>query len=329
MIKIWKGYTMVGKYEQSGVQADTEISAAIQATAAANQAATDAKAATTTLQAAFDAYKLAHPATPPPIPPTPVSTTKWGACLSTDGPTQANVDKMQALFGGVKSFRAFDNAAGPGTWGRDGETKVTPDCTVISSYKLDPVGVAAGTYDARWVALWKSTPLPAVHPGQIYWSYAHEGDKKVKDGAYTLAQLMAAWKHLIALWRATPGVAHTKPMPIWTAWILEPSESSRNIDGYLLDVPDLGFDVYSKAQVTEAQTYNKKVGKDLHVCEFGADQKVTKTDDEMVTYFNDTDKMWTILKPKTICYFNATVGGLHPLDNRPKAAAIWKAYCDR
>lgn len=259
---------------------------------------------------------------------TPKPATIYGSCLAADGqPLSTKVAKMQALFGGVKVLRAFDGGKGPGTWGRDGEQLVPTSVTVISSYKQDPVAIAKGTHDAAWVALWKSTPTD--RGGETFWCYAHEGDKKVKDGVYTLPQLMAAWRHLIALWGTTPGVKHTKPMPIWTAWVLMPGESYRNIDGYLLDVPDLGFDVYSDAQITLSQTYAKAKGKRLHVPEFGHPSPTGLSDDAMLAYLTSTDKMWTLHPPATIAYFNANVGGDHPLDSRPKSAARWAEFCDR
>ena len=63
---------------------------------------------------------------------------------------------------------------------------------VVVSFKADPVGVAAGSYDAQVRTFFASVPAGQM----VWWSYYHEPEDNIERGEFTAAQYRAAWTHL-------------------------------------------------------------------------------------------------------------------------------------
>jgi hypothetical protein len=269
------------------------------------------------------------------VPAVPVGGALCGAYWPPNGqPYLTAFAAEQARLGPLPSVRYF-NPGAPAAWsGNAGAV----DRTIIVSFKFNPSQILSGSEDS----LMKSWFANAPRDRDVYWSYYHEPEDQIADGAFSAADYRAAWRHLKSL----ADQAHNPRLYstlILMQWTVNP-QANRNWRDYypgddVIDV--MGWDVYSLSGIKKYDdpaglidpiiTVSKQIGKPWGIAELGA---VRTTADPggtgraqwlagVASVLHKSDALW-------VEYYD--VGGDANTDfllsDAPSQAA-WRAMCKR
>jgi hypothetical protein len=117
------------------------------------------------------------------------------------------------------------------------------------SFRSPPATVLSGADDAALAKFFDSAP--AGYP--IYYSYYHEPETLVQEGAFTTAQYRAAWAHIVAIANAAHNPALKSTLILMT-WDLDPASGIDWKDylpaGNVISV--LGWDAYPAGTVHDS-----------------------------------------------------------------------------
>lgn len=280
---------------------------------------------------------LSATATPPagfqPFP-APRKTLPGASLHIQDGESFADaLRRSDRTFGPLRMVRVFYPGLPP-AW--NGSRADVTDRTVVVSFKAPPRQVAAGTYDSRLTAWFRSVPRNV----DVYWSYFHEPENDVQDGAYTPAEFAAAFRHVAEL---ADGVRNPRLRStlILMCWTLSPN-SGRDFDAYYpgaAAVDVLGWDCYNSGAKKDRYTppdqvfsrmieKSRALGKPWGLAETGSVRVAGDGDGarraawlrSMSEYLNEQRPLW-------VAYYDYQVsGGDYRLTDAPSRQA-WKAWC--
>jgi hypothetical protein len=274
-----------------------------------------------------------------PAPVIPSGPTLCGAYFdSSNGSYMAGLSVEQGKVGTLKSVRVFNTGA-PKAWpGNAGNL----DRTVIVSFKFAPQDVIAGKEDS----LMKSWFANAPRDRNVYWSYFHEPEDQIRDGAFTAAQYREAWTHLASLADAAnnPRLISTLILMQWTLM----KGSGRNWQDYYAGsgvIDAFGWDVYNGNSANDNGTYNspaslmdpilavqKQTGKPYGVAELGAKRASSDTSGSgraawlagIVSIMRNSGALWAE-------YFDTDKSNVGRYDWRLTDAAsqaAWRSFCN-
>ncbi|CAN5541195.1 hypothetical protein BH23ACT6_BH23ACT6_15530 [soil metagenome] len=120
--------------------------------------------------------------------------TAFGSSISTFKISAADsLAQVDDAFGQVPVVRTFDPGM-PLAWNRP-RNKILEGRDIVTSFRPPPRDVLSGVHDdffRRWFA-------EAPRDVHVYWSYIHEPEPLIAEGAFTRADYFAAWEHLAAL----------------------------------------------------------------------------------------------------------------------------------
>lgn len=165
----------------------------------------------------------------------------FGSSISTNGQTAAEaLATVDRLFGRVPIVRVFDQAmAWP--WDKP-RAKMLAGRDLVVSFRPMPQDVLSGRYDAEFRLWFERAPENVA----IFWSYIHEPEQLIDDGAFTADEYRLAWRHINML---ADAVCRTNMYPtlILTGWTAT-AASNRDWRAYYpgSDVIDvMAFDPYN------------------------------------------------------------------------------------
>ncbi|MFJ6152724.1 glycoside hydrolase family 26 protein [Micromonospora profundi] len=212
-----------------------------------------------------------------------------------------------ARYGTLPILRVFYPGA-PGAW-TDAKLN-TPGRSTVVSFKYDADVILTGSAD-DYLRTWFAN---APRDRDIFWSYFHEPEDDIRDGAFTAAAYRAAWQRIVGL-ADQANNSRLYATTIWMDWTLDP-KSGRNWRDYYpgtayVDV--MAWDVYG-FDVTKSETmaaHNalrpglevaRSEGKPYAVAELGVDDHANRpamlreiarwmrntADARFVTYFDAT-----------------------------------------
>ncbi|MFZ0324824.1 MAG: hypothetical protein WAN48_11935 [Actinomycetes bacterium] len=254
------------------------------------------------------------------------SGTLFGASVYVDGATWAEaLASSNARYGGLEVVRVFYGGL-PEAWpGRAGAV----GGPVVVSFKGSPAAVNSGQYDAQ-LAQWFAT-APAGR--DIWWTYWHEPENDIEDGAFTAAAWRSAYRRIAGLadQAANPQLHNTVVLMCLT---VDP-KSGRRFSDYFpgADVVDtLGWDCYSRPSApasyqppaemfSRAIAVNRQYGLSFGVAEAGS--LLAPGDDgtgraawlrDVGTYLADNHALFAV-------YFDSVVGGEYRLLDEPSRQA--------
>ncbi|MFC0006693.1 glycoside hydrolase family 26 protein [Micromonospora siamensis] len=220
--------------------------------------------------------------------------------------TQALANAV-SRYGTLPVLRVFYPGA-PGAW-TDAKLN-TPGRSTVVSFKYDADTVLTGAAD-DYLRSWFAA---APRDRDIFWSYYHEPEDDIRDGAFTAAAYRAAWQRIAGL-ADQAGNSRLYATTIWMDWTLDP-KSGRNWRDYypgaaFVDV--MAWDVYNfdVANSETMATHNanrpglevaRSEGKPYAVAEIGVDDHANRpamlreiarwmrgtADARFVTYFDAT-----------------------------------------
>lgn len=147
----------------------------------------------------------------------------WGSSVWNDpGETKAAAyARVKAAFGTHEIVRHF--SSGAAEW----PTWLPKDANAHISFKYDAKGILAGTYDANLIQFFSGLSSTA----KIYWTYFHEPEDDIRDGAFTAQEYRDAFDHIIDL-QKTLNKPNLVPTLCLMSYSLTP-ESKRNWRDYL------------------------------------------------------------------------------------------------
>jgi hypothetical protein len=199
-----------------------------------------ARSELTRVQAAYDAYRTAHPDTPPPTPtpPAPVAArTLFGACQETGNTGAAAVGKWGTR---IASRRFLTSAPWPATVAPHPDAVVdhlsfSMSAAYATTFPTDTAAHAAVT------AMVRSIP-PADRP-RVILEAIHEGDEKVNRGAaagYSVPQVIAAKNRFADLvWAVDRNI---KVAATYTGWLFDPDNPKHPDEWGTVKADVLGVD---------------------------------------------------------------------------------------
>jgi hypothetical protein len=165
----------------------------------------------------------------------------FGATVWTGGLTQAQaLTAATTRYGKLEVVRVFYPGLPPAWPGAAG----TSGGPVVVSFKAAPRDVLSGSLDGR-LSDWFAT---APRDRQIIWTYFHEPEDDIANGAFSAADYRAAWAHLRQLANKANN-PQLKSSLILMGWSLNKA-SGRNWKDYypgsgVIDI--LGWDTYNMA----------------------------------------------------------------------------------
>lgn len=167
--------------------------------------------------------------------------TLCGASFTMESPGetyQQALARIDGYYNGLEMVRIFYTGL-PQEW--PGKLNINGRPMVVS-FKATPQEVLAGTHDAYLLKWFQNAPTDQ----EIYWSYYHEPEDNIEDGAFTAAQYRQAWQRVSNLARQV-GNSRLHATLILMGWSLE-AASGRNWRDYYpgreyLEV--FGWDVYN------------------------------------------------------------------------------------
>lgn len=117
--------------------------------------------------------------------------TAYGASISTfQISAEKSMRQVDQAFGQVPIVRTFDPGM-PLPWDAP-RNQVVAGRDVVTSFRPMPQVVLSGSYDDEFRAWFEQAPPDET----IYWSYIHEPESLLDEGAFTQAQYFEAWEHL-------------------------------------------------------------------------------------------------------------------------------------
>jgi hypothetical protein len=151
---------------------------------------------------------------------------------------QQALAREDALFNGLESVRVFYSGL-PQAWPGKLDAAGRP---MIISFKATPADVIAGTHDTRLRDWFRTAPVDQ----DIYWTYFHEPENDIQNGAFTAAQFRQAWQRIAGLSREANN-PRLRATLILMGWSVDPA-SGRNWRDYYpgrsyVDV--IGWDLYN------------------------------------------------------------------------------------
>ncbi len=184
-----------------------------------------------------------------PAPATTATGTLFGTNAWTgDGSTYAQaLSRQTAAYGALEAVRTFHSglpAAWPGPAGLFGGP-------VAVSFKARPLDVTAGVHDAFFRSWFAAAPRDRT----VWWTFFHEPEDDIEDGAFTAAQYRAAVRHLDRLADAA-GNPRLRTTTIWMCWTLRaPTRDWRDYYPGADVVDVLGFDCYNRGAQKRTPVY--------------------------------------------------------------------------
>jgi hypothetical protein len=151
---------------------------------------------------------------------------------------QQALARVDGYYNGLDTVRVFYPGL-PQPWPGKLDAGTRP---LIISFKAPPANVIAGAHDAA-LRTWFQT---APRDRDMYWTYFHEPENDIQDGAFTAAQFRQAWQRIAGLAReaANPRLRGTL---ILMGWSVNPN-SGRNWRDYYpgrQHVDVIGWDLYN------------------------------------------------------------------------------------
>lgn len=117
---------------------------------------------------------------------------------------------------------------------------------VVVSFRSPPATVLSGADDAAFSHFFRTAPVGRP----VYYSYYHEPEPLIEQGAFTLAQYKAAWTHIASI-AAQAHNSRLVPTLILMSWDLDPA-SGVNWRSYLPRghvIRNLSWDAYPAGTV--------------------------------------------------------------------------------
>jgi len=168
--------------------------------------------------------------------------------IGVNATSASQLDQRTAQFGHLPVLRVyFTGMPDPSLWttGVQGSNH----SAVVVSFRSPPSVVLSGADDAALARFFHSAP--AGYP--IYWSYYHEPETLVRQGAFTTAQYKAAWAHIAAIANGAHN-RYLKATLILMSWDLDPAAGIDWKDylppGGVIKV--LGWDAYPAGTVHDS-----------------------------------------------------------------------------
>ena len=240
--------------------------------------------------------------------------------------------RSDRTFGKLRMARVFFPGLPP-AW--HGSRADVADRTVVVSFKASPQEVNSGKYDSR-LASWFAS-IPRDH--NVYWSYFHEPEDDVEQGAFTPAAYKAAWRRIAGLAdRAdNPKLINTVILMCWT---LDP-KSGRDFDAFYPGddvVETLGWDCYNwgakwKRYASPQEIYgrmiskSRELGKPWGVAETGSDLVPGDSGTGRATWIRSMAGYLNGQRPEFVAYYNQVVSqGDFRLQDSPSIQA-WRSFC--
>jgi len=194
--------------------------------------------------AGFTAFACTQNPAPTPTPPV----NSAGTLLGVNATSASQLSERTAQFGHLPILRVyFTGMPDPDLWTTG--TQGINHSAVVVSFRSPPATVLSGADDAALAKFFDSAPTG----NPIYYSYYHEPETLVQEGAFTTAQYKAAWAHIVAIANA----AHNpdlKSTLILMTWDLDPA-SGINWKDYLPSgnvISVLGWDAYPAGTVHDS-----------------------------------------------------------------------------
>lgn len=261
--------------------------------------------------------------------------TSFGSSISTAGiRAEDSLAQVDAAFGRVPIVRAFDPGM-PLAWDEP-RNRILQGRDIVTSFRPPPSEVLSGVHDdffRRWFA---EAPTD-VH---VYWSYIHEPEPLIAEGAFTREEYFEAWSHLREL--ADEACNHKMhPTLILTGFTASNDERDyRRFDPGPEVVDVIAWDPYNGVYEPERDYYESAEslldpildvmaadGRRWGIAEVGS--RVVPGDDgtgraawlaEIAQYAQTSDALF-------VTYFQSTRGANWRLDDGP-SRAIWSGVVE-
>lgn len=261
--------------------------------------------------------------------------TLFGTSVSTSSKLlhQSLADE-EARFGQMSVIRTFDpDVPPPGAWER--RKAAVGDRMLVTSFRMPPQDVLAGTYDAQLRDYFRTAPTEPL----ILWSYIHEPEPLIQSGAFTAEQYRAAFRHVVRI-AGEHCRANLFPTMILTGWTSEP-ESRRNWRDYYAGddyVSVVAWDPYNSA-TSQPTSYaapralyesvlkaSKQSGKPWGIAETGSVRTKDDPSGNRRGAWLDRIGQWFADQGATfVTYFQSTRDGEFILLDEPSVQA-WKKW---
>lgn len=202
------------------------------------------------------------------------SSTLFGAAYKVERqePEAAALARTEDVLGRLDVVRVFNEGL-PAPW-----PGKAPGRNVVVSFKAEPDRVTAGEHDAELTAWFRDAPRDV----DVHWSYWHEPEDDIEDGAFSAEQYRAAFAHLSRLAREAAG-PRVRSALILQSYTIRPASGRDWRDYYPGDevVDVFAWDVYNRpersggytppAELLGAQVEaSRSVGKPFAVAELGS-----------------------------------------------------------
>jgi hypothetical protein len=158
----------------------------------------------------------ARKACPPIAPKLKYRSTRFGLNIDTKGRTfPQEMTRRKRVYGKLPVIRTWDNGAPSWNAWKVRAKTLSPHTAVVTSFRMSPASVLAGTYDKALRHYFRTAPLGH----KIYWNYHHEPERHVHDGLFSAAQYRAAFRHIARLSGSVcrPNLVPTLVLMGWTA----------------------------------------------------------------------------------------------------------------
>lgn len=186
-----------------------------------------------------------------PKPPSGAKT-RFGISLGAKPTLTDDLRTEQGRFGHLSIVRLYDAGLPPSNaWERRKTQLKTRQ--MITSFRLAPAKVLAGTYDRDLRRFFRTAPTKQA----IYWSYIHEPEPEIDAHRFTAAQYRKAWQHISRI-AGSFCRSNLYPTLILTGWTAD-RHSGRSWRDYFAGsryVSVLAWDPYNKAVGTPS-SYRK------------------------------------------------------------------------
>ena len=206
--------------------------------------------------------------------PTEPSSTQFGAAYKVERqePEAAALARTEDLLGRLDVVRVFNEGL-PAPW-----PGKAPGRNVVVSFKAEPDRVTAGEHDDVMRAWFRDAPRDV----DVHWSYWHEPEDDIEDGAFTAEQYRAAFAHLARLADEVAG-PRVRSALILQSYTMKPASGRSWRDYYPGDevVDVFAWDVYNRPERAGGYTppaallgaqleVSRSVGKPFAVAELGS-----------------------------------------------------------
>ncbi|HSV40652.1 MAG TPA: hypothetical protein VLI04_17955 [Nocardioidaceae bacterium] len=258
--------------------------------------------------------------------------TRFGSSLSTVSLSfTESLAAEQRKFGRLRAVRIFDPALPPANaWSN--RSAALGKRMVVTSFRMPPAEVLAGTYDAAIVRFFREAPLE----GKVLWSYLHEPEPQILAGAFTAKQYRQAFRRLVDL--ATHAChRNLHPTLILTGWTAD-AASGRDWRDYYPGpryISVLGWDPYNSEAPTSYESprsiygpvvqASRETNKPFGIAETGSVLIAGDDGTARAEWLQRVGRYLTRKQALFVTYFDSTRDGHYRLDDTPSIQA-WRSW---